>query len=356
MSNVTKYVKVFYIIVFVTIVEHLFAQNLSEKEKELNTVLLYLRSSTSDEDVNIRNKEFKKKMVSFLSEEGAFNYKFEHCKTIAVIDSPDELVRLITWNLEYSDFTYAYDGLVLYYDESRDRYVIHELNDALDPYQEKPTDVINASSWYGALYYKILPFERRGKTEYLLLGWDGGTPSSNFKLIDVMVVNRNSVKFGSPVFKENKTTSKRVIFEYSEQAKMSLRFDDKRNRIVFDHLSPESPSLDGLKSYYVPDMSYDAFVEEDGMWYLISDIIAVNDGDPKKSKKYWIDPSDDSENGIKHVARTPESELMEYENQKDLMPKKIKKRRKKNPNNLEITTGKYRYKKNRKKYKKFDFE
>ncbi len=331
-----------------------FAQTLEEMEENLNYTLLRLRSSKTDQEIKERNEAFKDSLRTFLSQEGAFDYTFKHCETIAVLDSPDELVRVITWNLEFTDFTYSYGGVVMYKDERSEQIYLHELVDALDPYTEKPEGVVSGKEWYGALYYKLLPFEKRGKTEYILLGWDGGTPSSNMKLIDVLSVSKSNVKFGSPVFKEKKKTSRRVVFEYSEQAKMSLRYDEARKRIVFDHLSPQSPSLSEIPAYYVPDMSYDAYKEEDGFWYLQSDVIAVNDGDQKKDRKYWIDPSDKSEKGIKHVARTPESEENLQEQNMDLMPKKRRIRKRDDPNRLMITTGKYKSK-GRKKYKSINF-
>ena len=332
-----------------------FAQNLDELEENLNYTLLNLRDAQSDQEIDQRNIVFKEELMSFLEQEGAFDYEFKQCKTLAVLDSPDEMLRVITWNLEYSDFTYAYGGVVLYKDDRTEQVYRHELIDVLNPYEEKPEGVVSGQEWYGALYYKILPFERKGKTEYLLMGWDGATPASNFKLIDVINVSKSGVKFGSPVFKEKKKTAKRVVFEYSEQAKMSLRYDEQRNRIVFDHLSPQSPSLAEIRSYYVPDMSYDAYIEEDGLWYLQADVIAVNEGDPKKDKKYWIDPSDNSETGIKHVARTPESELEVQEEKINLEPKKRKYRKRDDPNRLSITTGKYKPK-GRKKYKNINFD
>lgn len=324
-------------------------QDLSDAEEELNRSLLHLRSATSDEEIRSRNNEFRDEIFEFFKLEGALDYQFKYCKSIASLMSPDKLVRILTWNLEFSDFTYSYDGLVILTDKKRKKKHIHRLLDQSSPYDGIPEGVIDQNNWYGALYYKILPFSRKGKTEYVLLGWDGASSSSNFKFIDVMNVNRSGVKFGSPVFQENKTVFNRVIFEYAELAKMSLRYDEKYKRLIFDHLSPESPSLAGVKSYYVPDMSYDAFIEKNGMWYLKSDVIAINDGDLKSEKKTWQNPSDENTNNI-HVARTPEIDI-EVEEQKDEFPeiKKRRMKRKNNPEYLQMTTGKYKSKRRRNK-------
>ena len=90
---------------------------------------------------------------------------------------------------------------------------------------------------------------------------------------------------------------------------MSLTYNEERQKIIFDHLSPESPTMEGFKEFYVPDMSYDAFKMDGNKWVLEEDIIAINkkSNDPKtvvsydldkdgnmvesKKKTKWIDPS-----------------------------------------------------------------
>ena len=333
------------------------AQELLEKERELNKSLISLRGASTDEEMNELNIKFKAKMLDFLKNDGAMKYKFVECKTIAVLDSPDDLVRVITWNIEYTDFTYAFDGIVMFYDDRKEKVKIFELNDILDPYSERPTGVIDAKNWYGALYYQLIPFERNGKMEYVLLGWDGGTPGNNYKVIDVLTVSSSGVKFGSPIFKEKKQIHKRLIFEFSEQAKMTLTFEKKYNRIVMDHLSPESQSLAGVRSYYVPDMSYDAFYLEDDMWYLREDVIANNSGDSKRDLKYWKNPDDDGQvESVKHVPRTPESEMESTVNEVNFTPKKRTRTKRPSKNDLKVTTGKYKSKKKPRKVKEINLE
>ena len=113
---------------------------------------------------------------------------------------------------------------------------------------------------------------------------------------------------------------------------MTLRYDDKYERILFDHLSPESKNLVGHYSYYVPDLSYDAFELKNGKWYLKEDVIAVNgktsekievipvdkngeikydeNGDPikKRIKNKWENPSNPNApaGGNNHEAALPE--------------------------------------------------
>ncbi len=347
-----------------------FAQDLLEqKEIALNKKLLELRAAKTDDEMNRLNLLFKVEMKAFLETKGVFQYSFKHLKTVAILDSPDETIRIINWNIEYSELSYFYCAFVMRWDSEKEIVRVTELIDNLDPYAKKPEGIIDSKNWYGALYYKIIPFERNSKIEYLLLGWDGGTTISNFKLIDVLTFSGNNIKLGSPVFRQIKTVNKRVVFEYSDNSTMSLRFDPKYKRIVFDHLSPEAPNLEGVYSFYVPDMSYDSYYYDDEMWILKEDVIAINEAsvdntqqvyvigkkgsiEKKRIKNTWLNPNDEEKNKnlVEHVAKTPESEKV-LEEQKNIESKtvKSKRRKKENMDKLPVTNGNYKVKKNKKK-------
>ena len=341
--------------------------DLAQRELLLNTKLEALRAASNDDEIETLNIAFKNEMLSFLKLEGAFSYPITKLKTIALLDSPDKLVRIINWNLEYSDMSYSYCGFVMRWDESNEEVKITELIDKLDPYTVKPTGIIDAKNWYGALYYKILPIEYNGKTDYTLLGWDGGTSESNFKIIDVLTFSGNNVKLGSPVFIKKKEVLKRVVFEYSDKSSMSLKYEDKYDRIVFDHLSPESPSLAGVYSFYVPDFSYDAYIWDNESWVLNEDVITINNEEEKKNqtnyvldektgkikekkvKNGWLNPADpNKKNDVGHVARVPEINTINEDDNSAKPKRKSFWRDRRDPNNLSITTGKNKKKKRRK--------
>ena len=339
------------------------AQNLAELELKLKDRLTQLRNAKSNAEINKLNSQFTKEMGEFLKKEGAYEFEFTQLPTVADLKSEDGLVRIVHWNLEYTDFSYSYAGFILHRDPENESTAMFSLIDVTDPYTLIPEQVIDSKNWYGALYYRIIPVEIDNDFQYILFGWDGATTNSNFKLIDVLSFKGNAAKFGSPLFINKNKTLKRVVFEFADKSTMSLKMDEKRNRIVFDHLSPESPALTGLYSYYIPDFSYDAYVWEDDRFVLNEDVIATNDMnstnettllvmDPKtgkvKKEVYklkWINPMDDNRKGdIGHVARTPESEDFHAadESPEQVEPPKKKWWDRRNPNNLSVTTGKYR--------------
>ena len=128
--------------------------------------------------------------------------------------------------------------------------------------------MLTQKNWYGALYYKIIHDKKIGSNKYTLLGWDGNNNLTNKKVIDVITVDGNGmVKFGAPIFKMKKRVQRRVIFEYSEEAVMSLKYHPRLSKIVFDHLEPTSSDLKGIYEYYVPILDeFDGLVLTKGKW------------------------------------------------------------------------------------------
>lgn len=327
---------------------------LLQREHQLSLYLNDLRSAEKDADKSLKNKVFKDYLYETIQMKGAFNHDFSSLKSIGSIKSEDNLIRMFNWNVEQDDHSQKYYCYILRVDsKAKNEIKVSELVDNSFALAPRPTEILEGKNWYGALYYKIIPFSKGSKTMYTLLGFDANTVSSNIKLIDVLSFTGNTPKLGSPVFKIGKETHNRMFYEHSEKAYMSLKFEADYNRIIFDHLSPESPSMEGFYSYYVPDFSYDAFKLVKDKWVLQEDVVGINKGtdnklmvhvqNPKTGKveevEYkgkWINPSDpNAVGGNNHVANLPEdnneSEIKNTHSQKNqstdlIKDKKIKKR------------------------------
>lgn len=318
-------------------------------EDELVILLDQLRSSEGNTQKEANNTEFMAEFKQVLESKSALTYNFTKLSTVGFIDSPDELVRIINWNVEQEDKTQRYYGYVLHYDKRKKKYYVTELKQDLFG-MNQPKEVVTSDKWYGALYYKIIPVKRGSKMVYTVLGWDGNTTMSNIKLIDVMYLTGKTVKFGLPIFKTGKTIQRRLFYEHAEKITMTLNYEEDRKRIMMDHLSPESPTMKGYYSFYVPDLSYDALKFEKGKWVLHEDVIGINRPNDKeeqviyardprtgKLKKQvidieWQNPEDANAPGgaNEHVAVTPEGE--EKDIKKDT--KRDRKNKKKTDPNL----------------------
>ena len=342
--------------IFLLISFSLFSQKdsiLVVRELQLNSLLDKLRSSDNNTDKLKNNKVFKTSLEEVLKLEGVFDYSFSKLKTLGTIKSDDNLLRFFNWNIEMDDHSQKYFCYILRKDKKRKKIYLSELVDNSLMLPSRPDGVLDAKNWYGALYYKIIPISKGSRTMYTLLGMDANNSMSNIKIIDVLYFTGNSPRLGNPIFKTNDGTLKRVFFEYSKKAYMSLKYEKECNRIIYDHLSPETPSMTGFYSYYVPDFSYDAFIFYKNKWVLQEAVVGVNKKGGEKLKVFvqnkktgelemreidnkWIDPSDKkaANGGNTHVARTPGMEKEESKKFKisfDFLKKIGNSRNRKNP-------------------------
>ena len=345
--------------------------DLSVMEDELVILLDDLRKADGNQAKISANILFKEKLSKVIEQKEALTYPFSKLNTVGVIDSPDKLIRIINWNVEKEDFSHTYNCFVLHFDKRKKKYFSTELIDNSFGMPSHPTEIISSSNWYGALYYKIIPVQKGSKTLYTVLGWDHNSSMSQVKLIDVIYFTGKTLKLGAPIFKEGKVSKKRVFFEHSKKTSMSLKYESDRERIIFDHLSPESPSMKKFRSFYVPDMSYDAYILEANKWILKEDVIGVNKGNGEKKqtvfvlnektgkveekeiKTNWKNPSDPNNpnGGTEHVAVTPQDGT---ETKVDKTPKlKVDKKDKRDPSNISFQDQVVKKKrKNRRKRKR----
>ncbi|MFZ9029008.1 MAG: hypothetical protein ACO2Z9_08330 [Crocinitomicaceae bacterium] len=318
-----KYILAVIILISTTV----FAQDstLAEYEQALSVTLKKLRMAESNVEKEKLNSDFKTTLEKALAKEEALSYPFSQLSSVGIIDSPDKKMRIINWNVEQEDFSHKYYCFVIWKGEKGKEHHYQELMDISFGMAMQPTETISADQWYGALYYKIIPVTRRNKTLYTVLGWDHFTEMSSAKLIDVIYFVGNDVKLGMPIFKAGSDIKRRMFFEHSEKTSMYLNYEADRERIMMDHLSPESPSMANFREFYVPDLSYDAMEFDGKRWNLIEDVIGVNPGNGKEKqvvytknedgkieakeiKSDWQDPSnpDAPAGGNIHVAVPPD--------------------------------------------------
>lgn len=306
-----------------------FAQNTATEQQKLidNLVIKLnaLRSGEGDENLKKLNDSFKSDFAEVLDQEWAFDYPFSELKSVGKINSNDKEVRVITWNVEWENYTNGYYGFILKKEKKVGHYLV-ELVENKITIPPQPSESLTTDEWYGALYYDIIEVEKGRKTYYTLLGFDANNDRSTIKLIDVLYFVGKTPKLGYPIFRTNKGIEKRLYFEHSAKTKMSLSYNKERDMIIFDHLSPESPGLSEFREYYVPDMSYDALVFDKNKWNLVEDIIALNKEETKAKilkydakkdtavainfKEKWIDPTDKNApiESLGHKAVTPDDQ------------------------------------------------
>jgi hypothetical protein len=253
------------------------------------------------------NKKFIETLSRALSEKNSFDYSFDSLITIARLVSPDKSFKIYNWVLLTDEGVYKYYGLLQIHNMKDNTNKIILLKDKSDSISNFENSFLSSDKWYGALYYKIIYTKYKNNKYYTLLGWQGNNLLSRKKVIDVLTFSSSGEPvFGADIFKTDKAEQKRIIFEYSSEAVMSLKYEqqyydksklkdqkpklkDLKNRnkskvrkkkaymIVFDHLVPLASGLEGVAQFYVPTIDYvDAFIFISGKWRLIRDIEANN--------------------------------------------------------------------------------
>jgi hypothetical protein len=245
------------------------------------------------------NLKFARTLEKALNTEGAFDFPFDSLKTIGVLTAPDKAFRIFNWNMPKDDGTYLYFGFLMVNESKvkqnksrmqKDRYVIYELVDHSADIRNPELSRLSPEKWYGALYYDIIRTTDKSDVYYTLLGWDGNTPMTWKKIIDVVSFDRNGLPvFGDKqLFHRGKRSSNRVIFEFRAELVMTLKYEKDNNRIVFDHLAPEVSGAEGMYQFYSQTFSYDAFVWKKGKWMQVDDVPVTNESNPKD--KHWNNP------------------------------------------------------------------
>ena len=211
-------------------------------------------------------------LVRALKQPGSFNYPFDSVKSFRVVYAPDKKFRIITWFVNINDIGYRFYGAIQM--NTTGPLELYSLIDYTE-HIAKPEDTItNPKKWYGAEYYAILPPDENGN--YVLLGWKGISDLITQRVVDVLHFVASKPVFGALIFKYAEKPQARVLFSYTHQATMMLKYLPEKNMILFDHLSPSDTTMKGKYEFYGPDLTYDGLLYSGGLWNLKKDLSLSN--------------------------------------------------------------------------------
>ncbi|RYE37053.1 MAG: hypothetical protein EOP42_01105 [Sphingobacteriaceae bacterium] len=265
-------------------------------EDSLKTLGYNLVNNENDLERKNANYQFIRTFVNALKTPGSYRYKFDSVKTVSLIYAPDNQFRIFTWNVMNEDGSFRYYGTIQL--NTNGALKMFPLTD-YTPFVTAPEDsVFTAQKWLGAQYYKIIKTGTENPY-YVLLGWKGNTVKTTKKVIEVLSFKNNAPVFGLPVFDENAKTRKRIVFEYSRQASMLLRFVPDKELIVFDHLAPRDPKVKTDYSFYGPDLTYDGYQLKNGRWKLVQNLDMRNI--PEERDANYVDPRKQRADSIENV-------------------------------------------------------
>jgi len=261
----------------------IFAQKVDfSKEEQVLTNIFTKISRFETEENNIKNNEkFIALMDSILHIPASFNHNFPD-SLFGDVKAPDESFRIITWNMLHVNGTYENFGFIQTNPESKEDFRVERLTDKRIGLKYPQQKVLRVDKWYGANYYQIVEVKKKGRTYYTLIGWNPNNLYTQEKVIDMLFFKKGNAIFGSPMLEvKGRGSQRRVIFEYSAKNSMMLRWEKKKDMIVFDHLAPSQPRYEGIYEFYGPDFSVDGYRYKKKKWRYQNDI------DVRNPRTHW---------------------------------------------------------------------
>jgi hypothetical protein len=230
------------------------------------------------------DSNFVRGLVRSLKTPYSFYYPFDSLETISRLYAPDSTFRIITWQLKKDEYIFLQKGAIQM-NTPDGSLKLFPLFDA-SMFTPRPMDSARThKNWIGAIYYRVIMKENKGKKYYTLLGFDDFNVSSNKKWMEVLSFNNaGEPVFGGPLisFKEDsvkKPVQSRFSIEYKKEANTVFNYNPELDLIIYDHLISGSDEPK-KKDTYIPDGDYEGFKWVNGQWVHVDKVFdfALKDG------------------------------------------------------------------------------
>jgi hypothetical protein len=221
-------------------------------------------------------------MDSILSTQTGALLSFHQVKALSVAESPDRKIRILSWMLRAgaeTDPRFRYFGYILYREDPKTTWNVRILQDSGLRDRDSLVFLRNGpEEWTGGICYGIAQSRHKATTTYLLLYWCPQSKTISRKIAETFQLRNGLPVFGVQAIKAGGKMRSRLVFDFNAQASMTLRFDERMNKVIMDHLSPSDPRPEAKDQYqlYGPDLSYDALSPDKGAWLLIRNIDVRN--------------------------------------------------------------------------------
>jgi hypothetical protein len=216
---------------------------------------------------------FDSVILGYLSTDSNVTHLPDFAPNIACVKPSDDTWRMLTWTVpSYDGDAYVYHGYLQWYCSSQNRFLLFRLTDSSAVVKKPESEKLLPERWFGTTYYEVVHRKRKGVTYYTLLGWKGKNRSITQKVLEVFYFEKDQPKFGYPLFKKEGVIKSRIVFSFTAQATMSLRYEPSRKMIIYDHLYVPKTSGPNDPSQAGPDGSYDGYRFKGGRWQWVGDL------------------------------------------------------------------------------------
>lgn len=244
------------------------------KAKE-DSLKLFSRQMVMAEDASTRwrsDSSFVRSFVRALQIPNSFYYPFDSVN-ISRLYAPDSAFRLFTWQVKKDEYVIMQKGAIQMRtpDGKLKLFPLHDRS----MFTSNPMDSVrNNENWIGAIYYKIILKEYKGKKYYTLIGFDEYSLASSKKWMEVLSFDNGNPVFGGNLISFEEDSAKRapqhrLSIEFKKEARAFFNYDPELDLIIVDHLISESDEP-ARKATYVPDGDYEAFKWKNGRWVHVT--------------------------------------------------------------------------------------
>lgn len=209
---------------------------------------------------------------SLLAHKGSYEVSLDSIPWLSIVHGAD--FRLVTWQLKVSNEEYKYGGFIQWPDR------IVRFKDTRPFINGSSYSTYTPSSWYGCIYYHMIPFELDGKSYYVLLGFNAENSTLNTKVADVLDLTGPDIRLGVPVFTGKEEARTRLMVTYGDISNTRMTYDSKLGGIIHDHVE----TLPGIgpngEDLPVSDGSMEAWILKKGKWEYQEEVYDVKVTEP----------------------------------------------------------------------------
>ncbi len=220
-----------------------------------------------------------------LANPSVFSTDFSSVRKMAILKPEDETFMLFNWNIPLNDGRNKFVAFLVLPSDTENE--VLEMTVPKRMPKKMETRYLDLDQWYGCLYYKIIPVKKGKQTQYTLLGYAPEKKELTKKYLDVLQIKNGEPRLGESIFEKENSTKRRVIFQYSSEVSMTVRYQESAERIIIDHLTPRSAEMKGNYQFYGPDGTFDAYELIKNKWVFRP---SVEFKATKKSEKVYKDP------------------------------------------------------------------
>lgn len=204
----------------------------------------------------------------------SLDYPFDSLKFVSVQRDPGLAFRIFTWQVDLGNGRYQRHGVLQ--TGGREPKVI-PLNDRSEVVVRPESHSAGKDEWVGLVYYRIVPFRKKGKPHWLLFGFANRDANTLRKIVDVLRFDDlGEPVFGAPLFEfssendEAPRMQNRLVLEYDARSKVKLNWDESMDMILYDHLMPFADARSPGTLVFIPDGTYEGFKLGKGVWKHVS--------------------------------------------------------------------------------------